>query len=344
MRQGAVLALISAALFGVSTPLSKPLLDGLGPVLLASLLYLGAAGVLTPGVVRRFAREGTTLPKDRPNRLRLAGAVFFGGVLGPVLLLTGLAQAKAASVAMWLNLETVATAILGVTLFKEHLGRFAWAGNALVFVAGVLLAWEGGDAGWLAAALVAGAAACWGMDNNLTAVIDGLRPEESTFWKGLVAGTTNLGLAAVLGQLTAPSLDWAFALLLGAFAYGVSITLYIASAQTIGAVRSQMLFATAPVFGIAGAALWLGEGLGPLQVLAAALLVVANALWLVDEHGHSHSHAATRHEHWHRHDDGHHDHAHAGVQEGAWHCHEHDHDAVEHAHPHLPDLHHRHTH
>ncbi len=344
MRHGALLALVSAALFGLSTPLSKPLLDGLGPVLLAALLYLGAALVLSPGVLRRFVREGTTLPPDRPNRLRLGGAVLFGGVLGPVLLLSGLSLAKAASVAMWLNLETVATAVLGVTLFREQLGWLAWVGNGVVFVAGLLLAWEGGPAGWTAAALVAGAAVCWGLDNNLTAVIDGLRPEESTFWKGLVAGSTNLTLAAVLGQLVAPDITWVHALVLGAFAYGLSITLYITSAQGIGAVRSQMLFATAPVFGIVGAALWLGEGMAPLQVLAAGLLVVANALWLFDDHGHSHHHEATRHEHWHRHDDGHHRHDHPGLEVAGWHCHDHDHDAVEHEHPHVPDLHHRHPH
>ena len=42
-------------------------------------------------------------------------------------------------------------------------------------------------------------------------------------------------------------------LVIGGLSYGASITLYIGAAQRIGAVRSQMLFATSPVWGIVGA-------------------------------------------------------------------------------------------
>lgn len=60
---------------------------------------------------------------DRVNRRRLAGAVLFGGILGPVLLLFGLRLASAGAVSLLLNLEMVATAVLGVVLFREHLGH-----------------------------------------------------------------------------------------------------------------------------------------------------------------------------------------------------------------------------
>lgn len=63
---------------------------------------------------------------DRRNRLRLAGAVFFGGVLGPVALLYGLRLAEAASVSLWLNLELAATAVLGAIVFRDYLGVRGW--------------------------------------------------------------------------------------------------------------------------------------------------------------------------------------------------------------------------
>jgi len=60
---------------------------------------------------------------DRANRIRLLGAVILGGICGPLALLFGLRMA-AASVAMWLNLELVATALLGHFFFRDHLGRY----------------------------------------------------------------------------------------------------------------------------------------------------------------------------------------------------------------------------
>tara|TARA_R110000850_G_scaffold273358_1_gene409653 strand:- start:194 stop:373 length:180 start_codon:yes stop_codon:yes gene_type:complete len=38
----------------------------------------------------------------------------------------------------------------------------------------------------------------WGIDNHLTANIDGIIPSQSTFWKGLVAGLVNLSIGVTL--------------------------------------------------------------------------------------------------------------------------------------------------
>ena len=341
---GFLLALSSAALFGISTPLSKDLLSGLRPTVLAGLLYLGAALFLAPAVIWRRARgEDSSLPPDRRNRLLLLGAVVFGGMLGPVLMLSGLALARAASVAMLLNLETVATAALAVLLFREQLGRWTWVGNLGVLAAGVALGLEGGRPALLGALLVAAAAVCWGLDNNFTALIDGIRPTESTFWKGLVAGMVNLGIGvAVWGAR--PELSWVWAVLVGGFAYGVSIALYITSAQMLGAARSQMVFASAPVFGVLMAMVWLGESLSALQWGAAVTLGVSLALMFLDRHEHEHVHEPMLHTHSHRHDDGHHDHSHPGLPASYRHTHEHAHGRLVHRHPHWPDLHHRHRH
>src|SRR6516165_5871038 len=90
--RGAALALAAAALFGLSTPVAKILLTRLDPLLLAALLYLGCGIGLA---VFRFARglfgpgpAGEALP-GRADWPWLLGAIFCGGVLGPILLLTG---------------------------------------------------------------------------------------------------------------------------------------------------------------------------------------------------------------------------------------------------------------
>ena len=334
--------LAAAALFGASTPASKWVLDAqVGPLTLAGLLYLGAALATAPFAVRGGSPERRREPE---NLRRLGGAILFGGILGPAALLFGLEQAPAASVALWLNLETTATALLAWAFFREHMRGRDWGANLLVVLAGIGLAAPDGFAFAPAALLVVLACTCWGLDNNFTALIDGYTPAQTTVAKGLVAGVFNL----VLGLLVEGS-DLGFgvmaaALAIGAAAYGFSIVLYIAGAQQLGASRSQMLFATAPFVGTGVAWVVLAEPVLPVQIVAVALIVLALVLLFTGQHDHWHRHSSLRHTHPHRHDDGHHDHAHEGHPREAWHTHEHEHEEMEHGHPHQPDLHHRHDH
>lgn len=338
-----VMCTLAAALFGVSSPASKVLLDGLSPLTLAGLLYLGAAVGVLPFV---FKGGSPSARREKKNVGRLAGVILFGGVLGPVLLLFGLSSAPAASVSLWLNLETPATALFGWLFFKEHLDRRVVIAVVMVTAASALLAGASGVALVPAALLVAGACMCWGLDNNLSSSIDGFTPAQSTFAKGLAAGVVNLALgfivdARAVGTLAAGHI--AAALLLGALSYGASIVLYVRGAQQLGAVRSQLVFSSAPFFGVVGAWAVLHERVLATQLAAAALMIGAIALLHRERHAHQHMHHAMTHTHWHRHDDGHHDHVHDPPISGG-HVHEHDHDAVAHAHPHRPDLHHRHEH
>jgi len=336
----ALWCLLAAALFGASTPIARALLDGIGPLTLAGLFYLGAALGTAPWALRGHAGEA----RRREDRLRLGGAVLFGGVVGPVLVLLGLRLAPAASVALWLNLEAPATALLGWAFFREHVDRRTWIAAALVWGASVALAAPDGFGGGVAALLVLGGCFAWGVDNNLTSVIAGYTPAQTTFVKGLVAGLANLALGTLFEGTPPLGAATALALAVGVFAYGASIVLYVAGAQQLGATRAQMIFATAPFWGVGLAWVGLGEAVLPEQVLAAAAMVAALVLLFTERHGHAHTHEAERHTHWHRHDDGHHHHEHAGVPRWGWHIHEHEHEATTHTHPHRPDLHHRHGH
>jgi drug/metabolite transporter (DMT)-like permease len=339
-----LLALLAAVLFGASTPLSKGLLTVWTPQQLAGMLYLGAAlGLIAPLWMSRagfFSGQA-----NRANVLRLAGSVVFGGVLGPLFLLAGLKLATAASVSLWLNLEVAATSLLAVLFFREQLGPKGWLGAACVLGAGMLLSWGDGAAGPKAGLFLALACLCWGLDNNLTSLIDGLRPAQSAFWKGAIAGTVNLALGFWLSRpagISIPAIGGALAL--GAIAYGASIVLYIRAAQALGASRSQMVFASAPIFGLSLSVVWLREQATVYHGIALCLQGAGLVFLFRDRHGHPHAHESMEHTHDHRHDDGHHSHAHAGLPPSARHSHRHRHDPLTHDHPHWPDLHHRHRH
>src|SRR5262245_45238792 len=108
--QGPGLALLSATLFGLSTPLAKTLLGTVDPWMLAALLYLGCGiGIGLYRLTRGAATEATMSGRDW---LWFSGAIVAGGVIGPVCLMLGLSLTPATTASLLLNLEGVATAFI----------------------------------------------------------------------------------------------------------------------------------------------------------------------------------------------------------------------------------------
>lgn len=342
MKERARLAcLIAALLFGSSTPAAKLLLDQVEPFSLAGLFYLGAALAMLPLVKRGGS---PALRRTRRERFMLAGAVLAGGAIGPVALLLALAQSGAASVSLWLNLETVATAILAWAFFREHLDRTTLLAAAAILTGGVLLAIGDQQAGWRAASFIALACVAWGVDNNLTAAIGGFTPAQTTLAKGLGAGTINLVIGCLIARGAPSATLIATALLVGVLCYGISILLYIYGAQHLGASRAQLLFAVAPLSGLVAAWTVLHEPLRAAHL--GAVVAMGSGVLLLNRvrHEHEHRHEAMEHTHYHRHGTLHHAHEHAGLPADTWHIHPHTHHALTHRHPHDADLHHRHDH
>ncbi len=135
------------------------------------------------------------------------------------------------------------------------------------------------------------------------------------------------------------------ALLIGVVSYGISIVLYVTSAQNLGATRSQILFSTAPFWGILAAWIFLGEPLNLIVLTSFSILVLGIIFTNIISHGHAHYHKRMAHIHPHSHDDGHHNHLHEENDDKSLrHSHLHEHKEIEHTHKHYPDLHHRHEH
>lgn len=343
-NQSLIYGLTAGLLFGIATPFSKTLLSHLNSFQLAGLLYLGAMFTYFPFILKNRKREWGALKAARQIKT-VSGIVLFGGLLGPVLILIALKTANASSVSVWLNLELVATAILGALFFKEHFELPTIVGLLLALAAGVLVT-IGNEPGQLISALLV-TAACfsWGIDNHLTAIVDGASPETISFIKGLFAGAINL----TIGSLTEnkfPSIEYILpALLLGTLSYGISILLYVKSAQGLGATRSQILFSTSPFWGIMAAFIFLNEPLNATILIAVLLLILGIIFSNINRHYHVHTHKAITHIHPHSHNDGHHEHSHPkNDTSGEKHTHLHTHEPVSHEHPHYPDMHHRHKH
>jgi len=340
--RGGLIALVAAALFGISTPLVQRLGVGIGSFSTAALLYAGAAlvGILLRQPIEREARV------RRSDAARLLLMALFGAAIGPVALAWGLQQTSGASASLMLTLEAVFTAVLARLWYHETMdGRVATAMGMLT-AGGMLLVLDQAGAGrsqvfgLLAVAL---ATAAWGVDNALSRALADRDPGQVVMFKGAIGAAATTLLAVGFGE-PLPHLWQAIGLLaVGATGYGLSLRFYLLAQRAFGAARTGSVFAFAPFVG-AALAIMLGEQAGSLWMLAgAALMVIGIVLHLAEKHSHEHEHSRTEHQHAHTHDDGHHGHSHSPMPAGP-HSHVHQHAPMRHAHPHVPDEHHAHRH
>ncbi len=344
--RGIVYAIAAAVLFGASTPIAKVLLIGIDPAMLAALLYLGAGvGLGLAAVGRRLiGLRSNEHPLQRRDGPRLALVVLFGGVLGPLFLMFGLARTDAASASLLLNLETLATLGIAWLVYRENVDRRLLIGAGAILAGALVLSWQGFgrlDPGSL---LIAGACLCWGIDNNLTRALSGSDPQQIAMVKGLGAGTVTLGIALGTGSVLPP---WPAGLSAGAvgfLGYGASLTLFVLALRHLGTARAGAYFATAPFVGAGLAVAVMGAAADWTVGGAAVLMVIGLWLHLTERHDHDHDHAVLTHAHRHSHDT-HHQHDHPpGTDTTGAHSHAHHHPLLRHRHPHYPDLHHRHDH
>jgi drug/metabolite transporter (DMT)-like permease len=343
--RGGLLALLAAALFGISTPLVQQFGAGLGAFSTAALLYGGAAAV---GMLsrQRIEREARLQRRDLPRLLAMAAV---GAVIGPVALAWGLQRTSGTSASLMLTLEALFTAVLAWRLYRETMDGRVWTAMALLLIGGMVLVLDqslkvsssGAQLWGLVAVLLATAA--WGLDNTLSRALAERDPGQVVMVKALLGATATSMLAMAFSE-PLPSASAALALFaIGATGYGLSLRFYLLAQRAFGAARTGSVFAFAPFIGAALAVALGDRSTSGLMVLGSVLMLSGVVLHLAEAHAHEHEHEALEHEHAHRHDDGHHDHTHDPIPAGE-HSHRHRHEPQRHAHPHVPDVHHAHRH
>jgi drug/metabolite transporter (DMT)-like permease len=345
-RFAVVLALLSAALFGLSTPAAKALLGTISPALLAGLFYLGAG--IGVAVLRRVPLpiHRAEAPLTREQMPWLAGAVLAGGVIGPILLMLGLARTDAAAASLLLTLEGAATVLIAWFIFGENFDRRIALGMLCLLAGAGLLSWSGQPGFDTLSGPVAIVAACvaWGLDNNLTRKVSLADPLQIVQIKGLVAGPINIAIGLAAGGGFPGPFTTAIAGLVGFLGYGVSLALFVVALRHLGTARTGAYFSTAPFVGALAAVGALGEPVSVQLVAAGALMAVGVWLHLTEHHEHEHVHESIAHAHAHVHDE-HHQHTHGPDDPiGEPHTHVHRHGGLRHSHPHVPDMHHQHGH
>ena len=265
-------AILAAALYALNAPLSKILLGGVSPRMLAALLYLGAGlGMLAMKLLRGRTSERRLTRRDLPFVLAMIAL----DIAAPVLLMLGLSRTTPANASLLNNFEIVATSLIALALFGEAIHRRLWIAIGLITLSSMILSFE--DVSSLqfsvGSLFVLLACICWGFENNCTRMLSQSDPLEIVEIKGFGSGCGSLLLALAAGEpLPAPS-RLLPALLLGFVAYGLSIFFYVRAQRNFGAARTSAYYAVAPFIGAGLSLLIFHEVPGPAFLLALAVMI-----------------------------------------------------------------------
>jgi drug/metabolite transporter (DMT)-like permease len=184
---------------------------------------------------------------------------------------------------------TVAIALLGYAVFPVFVlllersrpsGIRQWA-TALLATAGLValvpqLSWTNDATRGLAWALVSAFAFAWLTVRN-RALVAARSATAIALWQNLFAAACLLPVTLVVaGRAALPgAVDVALLVVLGTLCTGLSHTLFIASMRRVSAHTASVVAALEPVYGIALAALLLGERPGSRTIVGGVLIVAA---------------------------------------------------------------------
>ena len=274
-------AVLAAALYAISTPASKLLLDHIPSTMLAGFLYLGAGiGMAVFRRARRLSgKEEKELLLSRRD-LPYTVCMILLDIAAPVFMMLGLTMTSAANASLLNNFEIVATSLIALIIFKERISPKLWGAIFLITLSSMLLSFEdisslSFSAGSL---LVLGACICWGFENNCTRMLSAKDPAQIVVIKGFFSGSGALIIAIMTGERCGDWLYILFALLLGFTAYGLSIYFYIYAQRYIGAAKTSAYYAVSPFIGTALSLILFRDP--PSPAFIAALIIMIIGAWL----------------------------------------------------------------
>jgi len=247
-------AILAAALYAISSPISKILLNQIPPTMMAALLYLGAGiGMSVIGLCRhktyQLGMENRLTKKELPFTV---GMVILD-IAAPIFLMFSLTLSDPANVSLLNNCEIVTTSLIAFFIFKETIAKRVWIGISLITIASIILSVE--DISSLSfsfgSLFVLLACICWGFENNCTRKLSLKDPLQVVIIKGFGSGLGALLISIVIKETSTNVVYIIATLLLGFISYGLSIYFYVSAQRELGAAKTSAYYAVSPFIGVA---------------------------------------------------------------------------------------------
>jgi drug/metabolite transporter (DMT)-like permease len=283
LNSAPIIALVlAAACWGVATVITKHVLTDIPPLTLLVLqLTISVVFLWAIVLVQRLR-----LPQRR-DVVRLGGL----GILNPGLAYTfgllGLSYTTASMGTLLWAAEPILILVLAWLILRERLTRSLIACSLLALI-GVLLV-VGIDVGvdqtslLLGNVLILAGVACCALYTVLTRrmvtdldplLIVVLQQSVALVW-ALAIWPLEWARGGVLGLTTISSASWGWAALSGVLYYALAFWCYIIGLKQLPASMAGLFLNLIPIFGIAGAYLFLGERLTAAQWIGGTLILLA---------------------------------------------------------------------
>jgi drug/metabolite transporter (DMT)-like permease len=138
-----LIAVLAAALYGISSPFSKLLITEIPPTFMAALLYLGAGiGMLVVNGIRALSKNKPKEAKMTKKDLPYVIAMILLDIAAPIFLMLGLSMTTSANASLLNNFEIVATSLIALFVFKEAVGKRMWIAIILITISSIVLTVE----------------------------------------------------------------------------------------------------------------------------------------------------------------------------------------------------------
>jgi len=274
---GYVFAILAAVMFGSVSVVAKPLVSSVDPILLASLVYIISAITLSP-----FAQKKKKNLTKRDLLLVLSIALC-GAVIAPSLYFVGLTHASASDAALIANGEVFFSVLLAVIFFREKLRVVGWIAILLV-LAGMVIITTNLDFTTFTLQqihykdmLLIISMLFWALDNNLSRYLTQKMDVANIVQiKSAIGGILLLVIALLVFRvdINIETNQIIPILLLGIVGFAASLFFFLQGLKRICTVRTITIFSMSSVFGVAAAALFLGEQIGLYQIIAAGIMIL----------------------------------------------------------------------
>ena len=284
LRSPALQAVLAAALYAINIPCAKLLLVQFSPMIMATLLYLGASiGMFIIGLIRKGLGHGEEMQLSCNDLPYVIGIIALD-IAAPILLMVGLQMTTASNAALLNNFEIVATSLIALLLFRERISIRMWFAIGLMTLASAMLSFEDASSFSFSVGslLVLFACVCWGFDNNCTRRLSGKDPLQIVVVKGLGSGAGAFLITLVTGERVTQWQYVPLALLLGFVAYGLSAFFYVRAQRHLGAARTSAYYTIAPFLGAGFSLVLFCEIPNAVFLIALALMAVGTVMVTLD--------------------------------------------------------------
>lgn len=272
-----VTLILMVCIWGLNFAVAKRALATFDPLAFNALRYV-LASIFVLLVLRRQGRLEMPARVDWPRLLVLG---IFGNAIYQLAFIVGLNLTTAGSGSLMLAVMPVFVLALDLWSGVRHSAR-AWMGAAgslvgVGLVSRAALSLEGSDA-LLGNLLIIFAAAFWALytqgSGPMILRYGAVRTTAWTLWSGAVI-IFLMGVPSLVRQDwgAIDAVSWAGLLYSAFLSIGLAYLLWYRSVGRIGSSRTAIYSNLTPVVALAAGAVWLGEGLTPLSLVGAAMVI-----------------------------------------------------------------------